>query len=114
MIRVRDAERYCRLVRSRPAPAKNIDLEAFAGHFSNQPWGAEGVILPWAGGLVYLALPSTDPVADMTFLKPKGGDTFRRVRDDGSEAEEYIFQRDATGKVTTFTHFSNPHPRLQP
>ena len=97
-----------------PAPAKNIDLEAFAGHYSNQPWGAEGVILPWAGGLVYLALPSTDPAADMTFLKPKGGDTFRRVRDDGSEAEEYIFQRDATGKVTSFTHFSNPHPRLQP
>jgi len=49
----------------------------------------------------------------MTFLKPKGGDTFRSVSDDGSEAEDYVFQRDATGKPTSFTHFSNPHQRLQ-
>ena len=97
-----------------PAPAKNIDLEAFVGHYSNQPWGAEGVTLPWAGGLVYIALPNTDPTTQMTFLKPKGGDTFRSVRDDGSEAEEYVFHRDASGKVTSFIHFSNPHQRLQP
>jgi len=48
----------------------------------------------------------------MAFLKPKGGDVFRRVRDDGSEAEEFVFQRDAFGKVTGFMHFSNPTVRM--
>jgi hypothetical protein len=48
----------------------------------------------------------------LDFLKPKGGDVFRRVRDDGSEAEEFTFQRDASGKVTGFTHFSNTTQRI--
>ena len=45
-------------------------------------------MLPWAGGLALLSLPTTDPAGDIEFLKPKGGDVFRRVRKDGSEAEE--------------------------
>lgn len=95
-----------------PAPASGVDLEAYAGHYSGQPWESEVVMLPWAGGLVNFSLPSDDPVADMQFYKPKGGDVFRHVRDDGSEAEELTFTRDASGKVTGFTHFSNPRMRM--
>ena len=95
-----------------PAPATGVDLEAYSAHYSNQPWGSESVLLPWAGGLALLRLPSADPAGDMVFLKPKGGDVFRRVREDGSEAEEFKFQRDASGKVTGFMHFSNPTFRL--
>jgi hypothetical protein len=47
-------------------------------------------------------------------LKPRGGDVFRRVREDGSEAEEIRFQRDGSGKVTGFMHFSNSTPRVAP
>jgi CubicO group peptidase (beta-lactamase class C family) len=90
-----------------PAPATGVDLEAFAGHYSEQPWGSESVLVPWAGGLVALSLPSDTPADGIMFLKPKGGDVFRRVRDDGSEAEEVKFQRDAAGKVTSYVHFSN-------
>lgn len=91
-----------------PAPATGVDLEGYSGHYSNQPWGSESVLVPWAGGLAYLMLPSADPAGNLLFLKPKGGDAFRRVREDGSEAEEFRFQRDASGKVTGFMHFSNP------
>lgn len=91
-----------------PEPASGVKLEDYAGRYSWQPWESESVILPWAGGLVLLTLPSTDPANEMTFLKPKGDDVFRRVRKDGSEAEEFKFQRDASGKVTGFVHFSNP------
>ena len=91
-----------------PAPAPGVTLEDFAGRYSGQPWGSESVMLPWAGGLVSLPLPARDPVAGMAFLKPKGADTFRRIRPDGSEAEEYKFVRDGQGKVTGFVHFSNP------
>lgn len=93
-------------------PAIGVDLEAYSGHYSDQPWGSESVLVPWAGGLAFLSLPNTDPAEEMVFLKPKGGDIFRRVRDDGSEAEEINFQRDASGKVTSFIHFSNPTFRL--
>jgi CubicO group peptidase (beta-lactamase class C family) len=95
-----------------PAPSAGVDLEAFSGHYSQQPWGSEMVIMPWAGGLALLSLPSKEPADDIALLKPKGGDIFRRVRDDGSEAEEIKFQHDASGKVTGFTHFSNPTLRL--
>jgi CubicO group peptidase (beta-lactamase class C family) len=97
-----------------PAPATGIDLEAFAGHYSTQPWISEAVMVPWASGLAYLILPTLDPAGNVTLLKPKGGDVFRRVREDGSEAEEIRFQRDASGKVTGFMHFSNPTPRVAP
>ena len=95
-----------------PGPATGIDLEAYSGHFSNQPWGSESVIVPWAGGLAIMSLPSDEPAEAIGFLKPKGGDIFRRVRDDGSEAEEIKFQRDASGKVTSFMHFSNVTRRM--
>jgi hypothetical protein len=91
-----------------PPPTTEVKLEDYAGRYSPQPWSPELVVLPWAGGLVVLILPSTEPAEGMQFLKPKGGDVFRRVRKDGSEAEEFKFARDASGKVTSFTHFSNP------
>jgi CubicO group peptidase (beta-lactamase class C family) len=91
-----------------PAPAAGVKLEEYAGRYSAQPWGSESVMLPWAGGLVTLELPADDPAGEMEFLKPKGGDIFRRVRKDGTEAEEFRFVRDASGKVTSFMHFSNP------
>lgn len=90
-----------------PPPATGIKLDDYAGRYSEQPWNSESVVLPWAGGLVTLDLPSNDPASDMAFLKPKGGDVFRRVRKDGSEAEEIKFVRDASGKVTGFLHHSN-------
>ena len=94
-----------------PLPATGIKLEDYAGRYSEQPWGSESVMLPWAGGLVHFSLPTNDPAGDMSFLKPKGGEVFRRVRKDGSEAEEIRFVRDASGKVTSFFHFSNPTPK---
>jgi hypothetical protein len=97
-----------------PLPVTDIQLEDYVGRYSEQPWGSESAILPWAGGLVILSLPNDDPAAGMEFFKPKGGDLFRRVRKDGSEAEEIRFVRDASGKITSFIHFSNPSLRESP
>lgn len=97
-----------------PAPAASVNLEDYAGRYSAQPWGSESVILPWAGGLALLSIPTTDPAGDLATLKPKGNDLFRRIRKDGSEAEEFKFVRDASGKVTSFIHYSNPTPLESP
>ena len=90
-----------------PLPATGINLEDYAGRYSEQPWGSEAVMLPWAGGLVFLHLPSTDPAADMGFLKPKGGDVFRRVQRTAANRRRSGL-RDASGKVTSFIGLQQP------
>ncbi len=95
-----------------PAPAKDIDLEAYAGRYSEQPWGAEIAIVPWAGGLAVVSLPSANPAEELTILKAKGGDVFRRVREDGSEADEIRFERDTSGRISAYVQFSNRHSRV--
>jgi len=40
-------------------------------------------------------------------LRYLGGDTFRRIRDDGQLAEEIVFETDARGEVTRFKRNSN-------
>jgi CubicO group peptidase (beta-lactamase class C family) len=93
------------------APA-NVDLAPYVGRYGGQPWTAEIAVMPWAGGLALLNLPSSDPAASLSFWKPKGNDVFRRVRDDGSEAEDLRFERDAAGKVVRYILFSNPRERI--
>jgi CubicO group peptidase (beta-lactamase class C family) len=90
-----------------PPPATGVKLDDYVGRYSEQPWNSELVVLPWAGGLVALVLPTNDPAGDLAFLKPKGGDVFRRIRKDGSEAEEIKFLREASGKVSGFLQHSN-------
>ena len=96
-----------------PAPATGVRLADYVGHYDDQPWGSEVVVMPWAGGLAVFDLPSDNPAPRLDILKPKGGDVFRRVRDDGSEAEDWRFKRDAAGKVVGMVHFSN-ESRLMP
>jgi hypothetical protein len=72
----------------------------------------EIVIVPWAGGLAVLRLPSSNPAEDLVILKAKGSDSFRRIRGDGSEADEVRFERDKSGKVIRFIEYSNPHSRV--
>ncbi|MDZ4371515.1 MAG: serine hydrolase domain-containing protein [Phenylobacterium sp.] len=95
-----------------PAPAKDVALEDYAGRYDSQPFAAELLVSPWAGGLAVLRLPSRSPADELQILKAKGGDVFRRVRLDGSEAEEVVFQRDRAGKVTGMLTFSNVRPKL--
>jgi hypothetical protein len=90
-----------------PLPA-GVKPDDYAGRYSGQPWNSESAVLPWAGGLAILPLPNNDPAGAISFLKPKGGDIFVRIRPDGTDAEEYKFVRDPSGKVASFVHFSNP------
>lgn len=92
--------------------AKGVALGDYAGRYGGQPFAAEILVSPWAGGLAVLRLPSRSPASDLQILKAKGGDVFRRVRQDGSEAEEVVFQRDDAGKVTGMLTFSNVRPKL--
>lgn len=89
------------------------DLEAYAGHYSLQPWGSEAIVVPWGGGLAFLSLPSKDPNGDLDILKPTSAkDVFRRVRPDETEAEEVRFERDSSGKVVRLVWHGNPNQKI--
>jgi CubicO group peptidase (beta-lactamase class C family) len=95
-----------------PPAAKDVDLESYSGRYSAQPWHSEVAIVPWGAGLAALWLPSTNPAEEVQILKPKGGDLFRRLDTDGSEADEVRFERDKLGHVYRLVEYSNPHDRL--
>ena len=101
-----------RTLKLQPPAAKNVDLNSYAGRYSAQPWHSEVAIVPWGLGLSALWLPSTDPAGEIDLLKPVSGDLFKRLRTDGSEANEVLFERDQSGRVYRFVEFSNPHDRL--
>lgn len=92
-------------------PPPGVKLEDYAGRYDPQPWASEIIVSPWAGGLAVLSLPAADPVRAMAFLKPVGGDVFRRIRADGSEAEAVRFLRNRQGRVTGLRQHSNTWPR---
>ena len=84
-----------------------IDLEAYSGNYSAQPWGGETAILPWQGKLAIFGLPSENPFRSLTLLKHVESDTFRRIRKDETLGEEVVFERDETGKVIRMWQHSN-------
>ena len=65
------------------------------------------MILRWDDTLVSLGLPSNDPVESMNKLRHVNGDTFRRVRDDGELGEAFIFHRDESGAIESYSVHGN-------
>ncbi len=90
----------------------SLHLENYAGHYNDQPWNSETIILPWYGKLVMLNLPHETPKDVMILLKHVQGDTFRRIRSDDTLGEEVTFDRDKSGKVVKLWHHSNYSTRL--
>ncbi len=75
------------------------DLESYAGRYSYLPWVSERVIVPWGSQLAVLDLPNANPAGDLFLLQHVAGDTFRVVREDGTLAEDWVFERGADGLV---------------
>ena len=89
------------------------DLEAYAGTYDLQPWWGEEVILPWKGQLVSFGIPSENPGKGLTKLKHVEGNTFRRVRKDGTLGETWEFRLDGNGKVSSYMQHSNPTKKVE-
>jgi CubicO group peptidase (beta-lactamase class C family) len=90
-----------------------VNLEQYSGSYSTQPWGSEKIVRPWFGDLVMLSLPTENPDEAMTIFQHVSGDTFKRVRRDKTLAEEIVFERDASGKVTRILQHSNYSTRIK-
>ncbi len=98
------------LAAAKKAPAAGRSPEpSFAKYYGTyeQSFGGESAVIPWEDGLAMVAFPTDDPMGALTKLRYVGGDTFRRVRDDGQLAEEIVFETNARGEVTRFKRNSN-------
>lgn len=92
--------------------AEKINLQDYVGYYDARPWGSEEYVGIWEGQLVMLSLPTNDPSDDMTMYKHMEDDTFNRVRDDGELGETVVFQRDAAGKVISYSQHNNFTKRM--
>ncbi|MEX0343053.1 MAG: serine hydrolase domain-containing protein [Erythrobacter sp.] len=94
-------------------PVEGVTLADYAGVYGGQPWGADYMIIPWAGGLTWLSPDADEPAKGMWRLKPLGGDRFRVVTDKGDERHEVVFERNGAGNVEAVRQHSNVSRRLR-
>lgn len=89
-----------------------VDLAAYEGNYGGSIWGGEVAVRVWGDRLAALSLPS-DEIKDVAKLKYLGEDSFARVTDDGDEREQWVFQRDENGTVSSFLRHSQVSVRLK-
>ena len=86
-------------------------LAEFAGNYGGSVWGGEMAIRVWGDRLAVVELPS-EGLDDIVKLKRQAGDVFVRLTDQDEPRETWTFNRDASGNVVSYTHFSQISPRL--
>ena len=91
---------------------RSKDLTEYTGFYDKGPWSGEEYIGTWNGNLVVLNLPSDKPAESLTRFRPVGGDTFRRIREDGELGETLVFERNAEGKITRYQQQGNYTRRI--
>jgi CubicO group peptidase (beta-lactamase class C family) len=101
-----------RKAQRREGAPSEAQLQDYVGRYDEQPWSGEIAVEIWNGDLALLGLPTHSPADACEIVRHSGGDTFRRVRDDGALGEEAVFERDAAGKVTKLWRHSNYSRRL--
>ncbi len=84
-----------------------INLEAYAGYYSTEPWWGEVYVSSWNGKLVLLDLPTDEPAEAMHIYKHLEGDSFERIKEDGTPGFVITFVRDNDGVFTHFTMNDN-------
>jgi CubicO group peptidase (beta-lactamase class C family) len=96
-----------------PHAADAPDLDDYLGGYSAQPWGSESAVVRWKGALAILPLPTDDPAEALTRLGHDEGDVFYVIREDGERGHDVLFQRDASGRVVSYSQHGNFSPRIR-
>lgn len=95
-----------------PAEAETGNLNDYIGSYNAKPWDGENLVFRWKDGLAFVALPTMDPVGNMTLLKRIEGDRFHTIRSDEQPGHEVLFQRDENGNVSHMAFHAITLPRM--
>jgi CubicO group peptidase (beta-lactamase class C family) len=106
-------EIIAKIPKDKTVAKNNVNLDQYIGSYTNQPWGSEVIITAWYGDLVMLGLPNENPDETISTIRHISGDTFKRVRRDGTLGEEIKFEKDASGKVIRVLQHSNYLTRIK-
>ncbi|MBT8398217.1 MAG: beta-lactamase family protein [Gemmatimonadetes bacterium] len=89
-----------------------VDFTKYLGTYTGGLGGDETVVVPWAGGIGTMGLPSDNP--SVRPLEHVEGDTFRRPGREERPGSEVIFDTDADGRVirmrTPLNYRNKVHP----
>tara|TARA_B100001765_G_C19504472_1_gene341675 strand:+ start:801 stop:2249 length:1449 start_codon:yes stop_codon:yes gene_type:complete len=88
-------------------------FERYLGSYLELPWWGELAIIAWEGQLAGVYLPAKDPLKDLMKLRHIEGNTFRRVRNNGTLGEEIIFETDNKGTINKLWRHSNYAPKIR-
>jgi CubicO group peptidase (beta-lactamase class C family) len=101
---------------STSASPTTVNLADFVGIYDATDWGSEAVVTPWKGRLLMYRLPSNDPLASpiLPLFKPTATpNEFRFERKDDLPGVPLRFQRDAAGKVVSYTIHGNTTKKVR-
>jgi CubicO group peptidase (beta-lactamase class C family) len=89
------------------AAAKRAALDRYTGLYTSD-WG-DSAVVHWQDGLAVVWLPASQPADDLTKLRPSddGEHRFRRLRDDDTLGEEFVFEIGPDGRATRYSQHGN-------
>ena len=93
-------------------PARDSALAAYVGTYASG-FAGETAIVAWEDGLATFALPDDEPVQNLAKLRKTGPHTFRRVRKDGTLAEEIVFEMGPDGRASRLIRHDNHYARVK-
>jgi CubicO group peptidase (beta-lactamase class C family) len=102
--------------KSTPASTSNGNLADYVGVYDGTDWGSEVALASWKGRLLMFNLPSNDPVAApiLPLFKPTStANELRFERKDELTGVPLRFQRDAAGKVVSYTIHGNTTKKVR-
>ena len=96
-----------------PDEAESTDptFDRFMGMYRTD-LGRETTVFAWDGKLSMLSLPTENPLDAMLKLEHIGGNSFKRIRDDGGLGEEILFVVGESGEIESFRRNSNYYPKV--
>jgi hypothetical protein len=94
-----------------PEEVPPVNLTAYTGFYSVQPWGGENYVGQVNHRLVIMNMPDMTP--SLTELTHEGGDVFRLTRDNGEPAHTITFLRDEDGKIVSMKQHTSIYRKMK-
>ncbi len=94
-----------------PEEESQVNLTAYTGFYSVQPWGGENYVGLVNNRLVMINMPDITP--SLTVLTHEQGDVFRLTRDNGEPAHTITFMRNEDGEIVSMQQHTSIYRKMK-